>query len=311
MSKHSKFEVIQSVLQEDDNLLSISILCEIAGVSRSGYYRWIASAEKRTEKEYKDEQDFELILQAYNYRGYPKGAKGIYMTLLHFSPPVIMNIKKIRRLMSKYNLKCPVRCSNPYRRIAREIKTNNTVTNILNREFVSHGARKVFLTDITYIQYSNGCCYLVTILDAYTRQVLSYELSESLEIDFVLEAVKKLVKVHKITLNSEALIHSDQGCHFTSIKFIKLLKDKGLRQSMSRKANCWDNAPQESFFGHMKDEINISNCKSFKEVKEVIDDWIDYYNNDRYQWQLSKLSPNEYYEYITTGIYPLKISKKQ
>ena len=132
---------------------------------------------------------------------------------------------------------------------------------------LSHGARKVFLTDITYIQYSNGCCYLVTILDAYTRQVLSYELSESLEIDFVLEAVKKLVKVHKITLNSEALIHSDQGCHFTSIKFIKLLNDKGLRQSMSRKANCWDNAPQESFFGHMKDEINISNCKSFKEVK--------------------------------------------
>ena len=309
MSKHSKFEVIQSVLQEDDNLLSISILCEIAGVSRSGYYRWVASSDKRAEKEYKDKQDFELILQAYNYRGYPKGAKGIYMTLLHFS--VVMNIKKIRRLMNKYNLKCPIRCSNPYRRMAREIKANNIPTNILNREFVSHGARKVFLTDITYIQYSNGCCYLVTILDAYTRQVLSYELSESLEIDFVLDAVKNLVKVHKITLNSEALIHSDQGCHFTSIKFIKLLNDKGLRQSMSRKANCWDNAPQESFFGHMKDEIDISNCQYFKDVKEVIDDWIDYYNNDRYQWQLSKLSPNESYEYITTGIYPLKISKKQ
>ena len=222
-----------------------------------------------------------------------------------------MNIKKIRRLMNKYNLKCPIRCSNPYRRMAREIKANNIPTNILNREFVSHGARKVFLTDITYIQYSNDCCYLVTILDAYTRQVLSYELSESLEIDFVLDAVKKLVKVHKITLNSEALIHSDQGCHFTSIKFIKLLNDKGLRQSMSRKANCWDNAPQESFFGHMKDEIDISNCQYFKDVKEVIDDWIDYYNNDRYQWQLSKLSPNEYYEYIATGIYPLKINKKE
>ncbi|SFC59421.1 IS3 family transposase, partial [Butyrivibrio sp. YAB3001] len=78
-----------------------------------------------------------------------------------------------------------------------------------------------------------------------------------------------------------------------------------LRQSMSRKANCWDNAPQESFFGHMKDEIDLSECKKYREVKAIIDDWMDYYNNERYQWQLAKLSPNEYYKYITTGIYPL------
>lgn len=75
---------------------------------------------------------------------------------------------------------------------------------------------------------------------------------------------------------------------------------------MSRRANCWDNAPQESFFGHMKDEINLYGCKRFREVKAVIDDWIDYYNNERYQWQLAKLSPNEYYEYVTTGVHPLK-----
>lgn len=75
---------------------------------------------------------------------------------------------------------------------------------------------------------------------------------------------------------------------------------------MSRKANCWDNAPQESFFGHMKDEIDISECKKYREVKAIIDDWIDYYNNERYQWQLAKLSPNQYYQYIITGIYPLK-----
>ena len=77
---------------------------------------------------------------------------------------------------------------------------------------------------------------------------------------------------------------------------------------MSRRGNCWDNAPQESFFGHMKDEIDISHCTCFNEVKDIIDDWIDYYNNERYQWQLAKLSPNEYYNYITTGIYPLDIT---
>ena len=71
---------------------------------------------------------------------------------------------------------------------------------------------------------------------------------------------------------------------------------------MSRKGNCWD-----SFFGHMKDEITISKCKTFNEVKAIIDDWIYYYNNERYQWDLAKLSPCQYYEYIITGIYPLKI----
>ena len=101
-------------------------------------------------------------------------------------------------------------------------------------------------------------------------------------------------------------IHSDQGFHYTSYRFIQLLKDHALRQSMSRRGNCWDNAPQESFFGHMKDEIDLSGCTAFEQVRAILDDWIDYYNNDRYQWQLAKLSPNEFYTYITSGVYPLQ-----
>lgn len=218
----------------------------------------------------------------------------------------MMNLKKIRRLMNKYGLICPIRKANPYRRMAKAIKTNNVAENILNREFTKHGPRKVLLTDITYIPYYGKFCYLSTILDAYTKQVLSYVLSDSLEVDFVLETINKLIKNHGIELSTETMIHSDQGCHYTSTSFIQLVKDSNLRQSMSRKANCWDNAPQESFFGHMKDEIDISGCDNYRKVKVVIDDWIDYYNNERYQWRLAKLSPNEYYEYITTGIYPLK-----
>ena len=78
---------------------------------------------------------------------------------------------------------------------------------------------------------------------------------------------------------------------------------------MSRKGNCWDNAPQESFFGHMKDELAgvIPTWTTFEDVRHSIDDWIDYYNNERYQWDLAKLSPNEYYKYITTGEYPISI----
>ncbi len=306
MSANDRFQVIHNTQNTNGNLLNVSMLCDIAGVSRSGYYRWLKAADIREAKEQQDREDFEKILKAYNQRGYSKGARGIYMCMVHWNPPVLMNIKKIRRLMKKYNLFCPIRQANPYRRMAKAIKTNSVAENILNREFTKHGPRKVLLTDITYIPYNGKFCYLSTILDAYTRQILSYVVSDSLEVDFVLETVNKLIKVHGVSLSEETLIHSDQGCHYTSVSFRNLIQDEKLRQSMSRKANCWDNAPQESFFGHMKDEIDLSGCKTFRDVKKVIDDYMDYYNNERYQWQLAKLSPNEYYEFVATGVYPLE-----
>jgi transposase InsO family protein len=227
------------------------------------------------------------------------------MRLLHMG--IVMNPKKIRRLMRKYNLFCPIRKANPYRRMAKAMRTNNVADNLLNREFEAHGPRMVPLTDITYIPLNEEFCYLSTILDAYTKQILAFVLSESLEIDFVLETVNILVRDHGISLSAEALIHSDQGAHYTSYKFIQIVKDADLRQSMSRRGNCWDNAPQESFFGHMKDELaeKIPSWTCFLDAKADIDDWMDYYNNDRYQWQLAKLSPNQYYNYIQTGIHPL------
>lgn len=305
-TKKNKFEIIHDVVSKENNMLNISMLCDIAGVSRSGYYRWVNAAEHRENQELKDRADFEIILKAYNHRGYSKGAKGIYMHLIHQEEPIVMNLKKIRRLMKKYNLICPIRKANPYRRMAKTLKTSNVAENLVNREFTKYGPRKILLTDITYIPYNGKFCYLSTILDAFTKQILAYVLSDSLEVDFVLETVNILIEKHGIDITTETIIHSDQGCHYTSCSFIQLLKDKKLRQSMSRKGNCWDNAPQESFFGHMKDEIDLSNCKTFEEVKKIIDDWMDYYNNERYQWNLAKLSPNEYYEYIKTGIYPLK-----
>lgn len=301
----SKFELIQGIISGEDNVLKVTELCKIAGVSRSGYYNWVASEEVRKIREEKDRADFELILKAYRHRGYAKGIRGIHMRLLHETPSVLMNVKKIQRLMRKYGLQCPIRKANPYRRMAKAMRTDSVADNLLNREFEERGPRKVLLTDITYIPYNGVFCYLSTILDGCTKQVLSYELSNSLEVDFVLETINQLVKKHGISLDTETLVHSDQGCHYTSKKFRQLLKDNELRQSMSRRGNCWDNAPQESFFGHMKDEIDISQCTSFCQVKNIIDDWMDYYNNERYQWQLCKLSPNEYYEYAGTGIYPL------
>ena len=305
MITQGKYEIIHSATQKDNNLLSISKMCEIAGVSRSGYYAWENASDVREKREEADKKDFDVILEAYKFRGYAKGARGIYMRLLHIKKR--MNLKKIRRLMRKYGLKCPFRGPNPYRRMAKALKTNTVFPNIVNREFVNGGVRKVLLTDITYIFYDGGVCYLSTILDAFTREILAYELSSSLEVTFVLNTVEKLITEYGSTLDDTTIIHSDQGCHYTSKAFIQKLKDNNFVQSMSRKGNCWDNAPQESFFGHMKDEIKyeLAMMKTFDEVKAKIDDWIDYYNNDRYHWDIAKLSPREYYRYTVTGVYPI------
>ena len=114
----AKYEIIHSIVSQKDNLQNVKELCNIAGVSRSGYYNWLASEDKRLEREAKDKHDFELILNAYSFRGYGKGIRGIHMRLLHMDPPVLMNIKKIQRLMRKYGLSCPIRKANPYRRMA-------------------------------------------------------------------------------------------------------------------------------------------------------------------------------------------------
>lgn len=302
-----KFKIIEEMISKDNNLLVISRLCEIADVSRSGYYNWINSREKRNEKELHDQSDFELVLAAYKYRGYRKGARSIYMRLLHEG--IRMNLKKIRRLMKKYNLVCKIRKANPYRRMAKALKTSHVAPNLINRDFIQE-PRLVILTDITYLFYgkTKKKAYLSTMKDAFTNEILSYVVSDSLEEDFVLETVKKLFKNHGNTLKvKETIIHSDQGVHYTCIDFQKLLKDNELRQSMSRRANCWDNAPQESFFGHMKDEIDISECNSFEKLVGAIGDYMDYYNNDRYQWDLAKLSPAEYYQYWITDIYPINV----
>ena len=301
-------------MNEPGNELNIKWLCETAGVSRSGYYKWLDNAKLREDKEARDRADFSIILEAYKYRGIDKGVQGIHMRLLHQNPPRRMNHKKIRRLMRKYNLICPIRKPSPYKQAMKEYQSEATAENILNRQFDDFNPREAFTTDITYLFYDGGKkrSYLSVLRDACTHEVVSYVLSWSMAEDFVLETINHFVANHQSEISPNALVHSDQGGQYKSILFRQLLKDRNLRQSMSRKANCWDNAPQESFFGHMKDEIGdkILDCKTYEEVKAVIDDYMDYYNNERGQWKLAKLTPAEYYKYRITGKYPLGSDNK-
>ena len=139
----SKYAIIQEMTQRDNNLLNITWLCATAGASRSGYYHYLETEDLRRQRKERDQKDFLVILEAYQYRGYDKGARGIYMRLLHMDSPVHMNIKKIRRLMKKYRHICPIRKTNPYRRMAKALRTSNVAPNLLNREFETHGPRTV------------------------------------------------------------------------------------------------------------------------------------------------------------------------
>ncbi len=197
---------------------------------------------------------------------------------------------------------CPHRKSNPYRKITKATKEHQVVSNKLNREFKQNIPGKVLLTDITYLPYgSNNMAYLSTIKDASTNEILAYNVSDRITLDIATNTIHKLIKNKKTTLNKDAFIHSDQGCHYTSPRYQKLLKKYGLGQSMSRRGNCWDNAPQESFFGHLKDEVEYKSCKTLEQIKAKINHYMVYYNNYRYQWNLKKMTPVQYRNHLLTA----------
>lgn len=288
------FRIIHDLIIKFNLRNMVSHLCKVAGVSKSGYYAYLKSYQTRNFREVRDTQLKDIILKAFDHRGYKRGSRSIKMVLEHeFN--IIINRKCIQRIMRKYNIICPIRKANAYRRMMKATREHTVVPNILNRNFKQGLVGKVLLTDITYLQYSDGKkAYLSTIKDAMTNEILSYKVSDNLEMPLVLETVEKLVKKHKKILDKEVFIHSDQGTHYTSPKFQKLLRKYGIGQSMSRRGNCWDNAPQESFFGHMKDEVDFKACTSLPEVERTIKKYMNYYNNYRYQIGLKKLAPVQY-----------------
>jgi len=294
------YEIIKELVEEYEEKGQVKYLCELAGVSRSGYYNYFSekSIKNRNIKEIQDEKDRDIILDAYNRHGYKKGAKGIKMTLEN-EDNIIFNLKHIRRIMNKYDIICPIRKAQPYKQMLKANLEHRTIENKLNRQFKQGVPGKVLLTDITYLSYGNyQRAYLSTIKDAETTEILAYRLSTNLYLDFVLNTMWDLVKQKEVPIPKDAFVHSDQGSHYTSPIFQSLLKELKLGQSMSRRGNCWDNSPQESFFGHMKDEIDLKSCKTFKDLQLEIDRYIEYYNNYRYQWDLKKMSPVQYRNHL-------------
>lgn len=295
-----KYALIREVLAETSGDLDISSLCEIAGVSRSGYYRWLSQAAKRTRKEQADYEQHLLIKDVFDKKNGKAGWRVIKMNLERRD--IIMNHKKIRRLMKKYDLITRVRRSNPYKRLAKATHEHRMAPNVLQRRFDQGIPHKVFSTDITYLYDGKGQrWYLSAMKDLATGEIVAHHVSASLGVELSLEVLAQAVtKIGRKKL-SEALIHSDQGVHYTHPFYSKRLAEFHIVQSMSRRGNCLDNAPIESFFGHMKDELDLAQCHSLGQVKAAVDRYIHDYNHHRYQWERKKMAPVEYRNHLLAG----------
>ena len=278
----------------------VSHLCKVAGVSRQGYYSYFSAKqmERRKDQEKQDESLRDLILKAYHFKKRKKGARQIKMVLAgQFG--VVFNLKRIRRIMKKYGIESPFRRANPYKRIMKATQEHKVVPNLLNREFKQGIPYKVLLTDITYLNFGKGKrAYLSTIMDASTNEVLAHQVSDRVTLDIAVDTLKKLKNNRRIKRAHGAYIHSDQGGHYTSPVYQKLVKKSRLGQSMSRRGNCWDNAPQESFFGHFKDLADLKSCETLEELKQEVKAAIHYYNHYRYQWNMKKMTPVQYRDHL-------------
>ena len=264
---------------------------DIARVSKSGYYQWLKTSDKPD----RDHNDYLIIKEIFDKGRSKYGFRTIQMKLMS-DRGVVMNHKKIIRIMKKYNLITKVRKSNPYKHIMKKTLEHRTFENKLNREFGQETPYKFFCTDITYMFFRNRPAYLSVIKDIASGEVISWELSRHIGMDLVMNTIENM---KNNTMSFEkVMIHSDQGFHYTNPIYINMIEEMNMIQSMSRKGNCIDNAPIESFFGHMKDEVDYKDCKTFEELRSTIAEYIDYYNNERYQWNLKKMTPVQYRDHL-------------
>ncbi len=258
-------------------------LCGLAQVSRSGYYKWFLSADNQD----KDHRDFLKVKEVFEQGKGRYGWRSIKMRLPE------MNHKKIQRIMRKYDLVTRVRRRNPYKAIMKKRLEHRIFPNKLERAFDQTVPHKVFCTDITYIPFLNNYAYLSVVKDIASGEAMAWNLSLGLEETLVLDTIQNMPRVSK-----DAMIHSDQGFHYTNPQYIATVEGLGMIQSMSGKGSCIDNAPIESFFGHLKDELDYRSCTTFEELRSRIDEYMRYYNCERKQWTRNKMSPIQYREHL-------------
>lgn len=202
----------------------------------------------------------------------------------------IINHKTVRRLMGELGLKSRIRIKK-YKSYKGE--HGKIAPNMLDRQFKASRMYEKWVTDITEFKVAGEKLYLSPILDLYNREIISYELSESPNFNQVYRMLNKAF--NKLPSQTDLVLHSDQGWQYQMAQYQKILEKKNIKQSMSRKGNCLDNAVVENFFGTLKSELfYLKKYKSVKDLRKDIEGYIQYYNKERISLALNGMSPIKY-----------------
>ena len=262
-------------------------MSDFFGVSRSAYYDWVKSMDKPDP----DQERLQLVLEAYEKSRKIYGYRRIQIWIER-EYGVKINHKAVLRLMRKLDIRSIARKKDPRRYFHKRYWAINTTQNLLKQDFSTKGPNEKWGTDITYINTSKGFVYLAVIKDFFDGTILGHALSRNLSPQMVLQAVR--LATSSIQTAQGVILQSDRGFQFQTDAYLSLTKQFGIIPSMSRKGNCLDNAPTESFFSHLKEELlRHIKIKDFQEAVQVVDDYINFYNHDRIQLK-TKLTPLEF-----------------
>ncbi len=267
------------------------LLCRVIGVSKSGYYEYLKRPKRQVSPD-------ELVLlrkikRIYNQYNGTYGAKRIAQVLK--AQNVIVNHKKVTRLMKEANLKAKVRI--PKSTSENKLQATGYVyPNHIQRDFHAIHPNTKWVTDITEIMVDNVKLYISAIMDLFNREIIAFKISNSPNQELVDATIKAAQKKRKLATLKDVIIHSDQGSVYRSLRYNQLSHSLKFIPSMSRKANCWDNAVIESFFSHLKTEFpcfyTITDVDS---IQRDLIKYIHYYNEKRIQKKIGFVSPKEYY----------------
>ncbi len=274
----------------EDGASSVNKLCEIAGIPRSSYYKWVNHI--KTEDEILNEAIAEAI--KYIHEENPdKGYRRIRDDLAR-DYGFYVSDNRVLRICRYLNIKSTIKYRNEGCTVSDK-DPQHVAENILNREFYADRPNEKWLTDVTEFKYYVGPekkkVYLSAILDLYDRRIVAYVIGDSNNNSLVYETLDKAISMNP---DAHPLFHSDRGFQYTSNVFYQKLNDHGMTQSMSRVGKCIDNGPMEGFWGILKRERYYKRkFNSRDEIVNMITEYIDYYNNKRYQRRLGVLTPVE------------------
>ena len=267
----------------------VSILCDIIGLNRSSYYKWLR--RDASEQDAKDAQLIEYIYMLYQEANGIFGYRRMQLNLKRRFG-LLCNRKRVRRVMRAIGLQSVIRRKRPqYIRSTPDV----TAENLLNRDFSAEKLNEKWLTDVTEFKCGDGNkLYLSAILDLKDKGIVSYAIGRSNNNVLVFDTFDAAVSKYP---DATPLFHSDRGFQYTSRAFRSKLDAAGMTQSMSRIGRCIDNGPMEAFWGIIKSEMYyLQRFYDYESLKMAIDNYINFYNNGRYQYKLDGLAPFEYRE---------------